>query len=432
MKKRFYYAFLAFIVATGMNVQGQTTPTPSADQTTTEFKPSGNVYGYVFGDYASKTHSDSLNRGGGNVQYRGVPVNANAFQIRRAYLGYDFNIAENFSTSILLANEQGPMLQNATGDNLDAGGSNTMYLKYAFLKWKNIIKNNNLVIGQYSTCSFASPNQTEPLWSYRSIERTIMDMHNNDASSDLGISWEGATWQPSADDTSKPTFLGYVAQVGNGNSAKPEMDNFKKVRANIYVSTLQQKLIVGVYGDYNKTAKLPLYTGTYTLKAYANYKTDWFKIGAEVFQQTNINGDQFKTSAGVKDTANGQQLGISAFLSGRIIKNKLSYFARLDSYNPDTKYNSNNTYSASATGGNMTTTTFYKQTFYTLGLDYSPIPRVHIMPNIWVNQYSTMMSEVAGKALSANTKNDYDFVARITFYYIFNSSKTVANNGMNN
>ena len=34
-----------------------------------DFKPSGNVYGYVFGDYAYKTHNDTLQRGGGNVQY---------------------------------------------------------------------------------------------------------------------------------------------------------------------------------------------------------------------------------------------------------------------------------------------------------------------------------------------------------------------------
>ena len=35
----------------------------------TEFKPSGNLYGYVFGDYANKMNNDTLQRGGGNVQY---------------------------------------------------------------------------------------------------------------------------------------------------------------------------------------------------------------------------------------------------------------------------------------------------------------------------------------------------------------------------
>src|SRR5665213_1046488 len=103
-----------------------------------DFKPSGNVYGYVFGDYAYKTHNDTLSRGGGNVQYKtptslvsGNTVSAtnpapaniqtNAFQIRRVYLGYDYQFAPNLTASVLLAHEQ----------NLDANGNNTMYLKYA-------------------------------------------------------------------------------------------------------------------------------------------------------------------------------------------------------------------------------------------------------------------------------------------------------------
>src|ERR1035441_1394275 len=78
-----------------------------------DFKPSGNLWGYVFGDYANKTHNDSLQRGGGSVQYRGtnalssantvanngeaVNTQTNAFQIRRVYLGYDYQLTRNIS-----------------------------------------------------------------------------------------------------------------------------------------------------------------------------------------------------------------------------------------------------------------------------------------------------------------------------------------------
>src|ERR1035437_2122983 len=72
-----------------------------------DFKPSGNLYGYVFGDYANKMNNDTLQRGGGNVQYKGttplitnnvqsatnsqaVNTQTNSFQIRRMYLGYDY------------------------------------------------------------------------------------------------------------------------------------------------------------------------------------------------------------------------------------------------------------------------------------------------------------------------------------------------------
>ena len=34
------------------------------------FKPSGNLWGYTFGDYYYMGHADSLGRGAGNVQYK--------------------------------------------------------------------------------------------------------------------------------------------------------------------------------------------------------------------------------------------------------------------------------------------------------------------------------------------------------------------------
>src|ERR1700677_3608372 len=65
---------------------------------------SGRIWGYVFGDFYYKAHSDSLNRGGNN-QYTGIPKNRNAFQFRRIYLGYDYNITSKFSAELLLAAE---------------------------------------------------------------------------------------------------------------------------------------------------------------------------------------------------------------------------------------------------------------------------------------------------------------------------------------
>src|ERR1700693_5663175 len=62
---------------------------------------SGRVWGYAFGDFAYKSHKDSLNRGGSN-QYTGIPKNRNTFQFRRIYLGYDYNISKKFSAELLL------------------------------------------------------------------------------------------------------------------------------------------------------------------------------------------------------------------------------------------------------------------------------------------------------------------------------------------
>src|SRR5215469_14122789 len=64
----------------------------------------GRLWGYAFGDFYYKSHSDSLNRGGNN-QYTGIPQSRNAFQFRRIYLGYDYNITKKFTAEVLLAAE---------------------------------------------------------------------------------------------------------------------------------------------------------------------------------------------------------------------------------------------------------------------------------------------------------------------------------------
>ena len=448
MKKQF------FILLTAAGIAISTYSNAQED-----FKPSGNLWGYVFGDYAVKSHNDTLSRGGGSVQYKGTnplsssnvvsgtnPAPANmqtdAFQIRRVYLGYDYRLTKNISAQIVLANEQ----------NVDAGGRNTTYLKFANIKYSNIfnLKNTDLVFGQYFTCSWAAPYGTEPLGGYRAVERTVMDMHAMDNATDLGASLQGKAWtQKNVSDSLKPQFIGYYLQVGNNNGAVPNASNFKKVRMNLFFAALQQKLTVGLYGDYLVQQLSPYRTLNATMKIYAAYTTEKFRIGAEAFQQFNMNSDIYKIyvdgvqpPGAANDTSYGLQLGWSVFASVNIIKNKLNAFARMDRYNPDANYSSacvyTKAYSAiqnsGVAGALNPTTTFYTQTFYSAGLDWTPNARFHIIPNIWYNGYKTMMSTTGangtGSDLSARTKSDYDLVYRLTFYFIFNSNKKVMNNGM--
>ncbi len=454
-----------------------------------DFKPSGNFWGYGFADYYYMSHADSLGRGAGNVQYKPLSTNstlnvsvptgvtsvttltggppptgattlttltntksnllgsgtankqgANGFQLRRFYLGYDYNFAPKFTAYAVVADEQ----------NLDAGGNNSMYLKYAYVKWADIFPHSNLLIGQQPTPSFSTtPFGTEPLWGYRSIERTIMDIHNNDASSDLGISLQGDIWRGASGDTLKPNLLGYMLQIGNGNSAKPENDGYKTVRGTLYTSLLQQKLTIGVYGDFHTIALGSVDQSLTTYKAYANYKTSIFKIGAEVFTQSIKNGAQLASANGVPFATatyeNVNIMGWSVFLSGKIFNN-LNYFARIDMYNPDTKYSNSNVYSSVPTVIQPQYTTdlkvfslagdaisqsavFSTQTFYTLGFDYTPVKRLHIMPNIWVDQFNSQANVSSAAKLA---KSDYDFVPRLTVYWVFNGSKSINNNGMDN
>ena len=76
---------------------------------------SARLWGYIFGDYFFKSHADSLNRGGNN-QYTNVKQGTNEFQLRRVYLGFDYNLNKTFSTEFLLAAEDdfptGDLLSN--------------------------------------------------------------------------------------------------------------------------------------------------------------------------------------------------------------------------------------------------------------------------------------------------------------------------------
>jgi hypothetical protein len=240
-------------------------------------------------------------------------------------------------------------------------------------------------------------------------------------------------------------MVGYILQLGNGNSATPETDPYKKFRANLFTALCNQKLVIGVYGDYTTQQYSPYHTSNMTMKAYVSYRTPAFHIGFEVFQQTNQNSDIYKVydpstkKLGTNDTATGVQMGISIFASARIIKNKLNVFARYDSYNPDTKWNTNNVYTkaySGITGSNLTSATFYKQTFVNAGLDWTPDKRIHIMPNFWYNADNSMMSSAGpdgtGKAYGTRVVKDEDVVYRVTVYFLFNSNKKVSNNGFYN
>lgn len=179
-------------------------------------------WGYAFGDYAYMAKGDSAGRGT-KQQYKGLgeptvngtntqPSSPNSFEIRRAYLGYDYYINSHFSAYALMAYE---------GDQ-DVSDNRTVYLKYMYFKWKNIWKNTDLKIGQQATNSFASAYNTEPLMGYRASEKTILDMHGIDGSSDMGVALEGRIWTAHCSDTSKvPLFIGYSIMVGDNSGNNP-------------------------------------------------------------------------------------------------------------------------------------------------------------------------------------------------------------------
>src|SRR6266542_1519345 len=179
---------------------------------------SGRIWGYAFGDYYYKGHTDTLNRGGVN-QYAGIPQGRNAFQFRRIYLGYDYNINKKFAAELLLAAEDNfppgnpPSSTSASGDEL-IDNKFSFYIKLMNIRVKNIWNGTDLVIGQQATPAF--PLLTEKIWNYRAIERPVIDIRRT-PSYDFGVGLQGF-FDP------KTKNVGYNFLMANGSSAKPEAD----------------------------------------------------------------------------------------------------------------------------------------------------------------------------------------------------------------
>src|SRR4029079_19399416 len=116
-----------------------------AQSSTEEFKPSGKVYGYFFGDYYIKAGGDTATWAS-RAEYSGVPKDVNAFALRRMYLGYEYHISTVFFTLVMFVAQD--VFQDTRGDR-------TVTIKSLYLSWKNIYKGTELRIGQMPTLSYA-------------------------------------------------------------------------------------------------------------------------------------------------------------------------------------------------------------------------------------------------------------------------------------
>jgi len=437
--------------------------TAQTADTTTEFKPSGNLWGYTFGDLSYKGSTDNLNRGGSN-QYTGMPANANTFQFRRIYLGYNYNISPKFSAEFLMAaeddfstNVQTPgtgnsitqALAGTTQGDVLANGKFAPYVKFANLRWKNIFKNSDLVIGQQATASYAKTGRNdqtaEEVWGYRSIERTISDIRRT-PSFDMGASLQG--W------FDKKGNFGYMAMVSNGNQSKPATNSFKWIQADIYAKFLNKRLIIDLYQDYEKLAwgvyvpgtkqsvpglNGPEYADRNMTKLFAAWNTNKLTVGTEVFQNTILSGIKVTGNDGQTYYRTQHTMAMSFYVRGRILSApngdpRLNYFARFDNYDPSgnlsTIASDANTKSfVSNTVSQYDAST--KEQFVTFGFDYMPFKNVHIMPNVWMNTYNSSLPATgqsdASKPVAYSSMNPgvtgvkgTDAVYRLTFYYIYN------------
>lgn len=314
----------------------------------------------------------------------------NAFVFRRIYFTFDNAFTENITVRFRLESEHG---------KFGSAEKVIPFVKHAYLEWKNWIPNHSLYLGISETNAFKN---SETLWGYRSIEKTIMDLNKISSSADMGIALKG--------DLSKRLHHWFMVMNGTGYGSS-EVDRFKKIGYALWVTPVPGLILEG-YGDYenqdpkkaNLSSAKDLYPsrGYYTLKGFVGLEQQLFSLGAEAFVRIN----QESGSLDLNDPnskADVKRQGYSVFGSWITPIPRLKAFARYDYYDPVTDDNM-------LVDKNGKTGKDDENMLIIAGLDYIPKVNVHFMPNIVYKSYTK-----EGK------KSDLTF--RITLWCQFDSGK---------
>ncbi len=323
------------------------------------FAPSGKFSGLMFGDYFYNAD-----------QHDASKKDFNGFQFRRIYFTYDYDIAEDFTTRFRLEADQSALASN---------GKTGVFVKDAYLRWKNVFQGSDLVFGVSPTPAY---DLSEGAWGYRSLEKTIMDLRGIVPSRDLGIDLKG--------NLDNGGSAKYWLKIANNSGNSPESDKFKR-----YYGNLQFKVASGlqvlVYGDYDTRGnKLDAVSGQMksnsriTFAGFVNLASkNEYSLGVEGYYQTIQNNFRSIPTAALEDQKN---YGVTVF-GWYAVSSDLRLVGRYDIWDPNTSLDKD--------GINL----------LILALDYIPANNVHVMPNLYLQTYQAGGSN--------------DVVPRVTFYYVF-------------
>jgi len=338
----------------------------------------GRISGYMFGDYFYNAARDTGISSLSNI-VNGGKKDLNGVQLRRIYFTYDYDISESFTTRFRLEADQAAN----TSD-----GKIGVFVKDAYLQWKNIFKGSDFIFGIQPTPAFEI---SEGIWGNRFLEKTIMDLRGIVSSRDLAITLKGKI-------DSEGKFK-YWLMIGNASGNKPETDKYKRFYAHIQYSPIKQ-FTATLYADLKARPNINDPTSTtipratvanndLTYALFLGYKEkDAYTFGVEGF--LNPRQNEMIKNGKLKDKTG---MGFSAFASYNFSK-ELAVVGRYDYYDPnidtDNKGDSRN--------------------WFIFSLNYKPDDKVTISPNVIIETYESIPN---GRSISAS------ITPRITFFYSF-------------
>jgi hypothetical protein len=344
------------------------------------FTPGGKFSGLMYSDYyynitrdASFSTAPPSNSALGSNAPGGTAMQA--FQLRRIYLTYDYEIAEQFSTRFRLEVDQAANASN---------GKIGSFVKDAYLKWKNIFNGSDLLVGIQPTPAY---DISEAVWGFRSLEKTIMDLRGIVPSRDQGVSLKGRLTGTGS--------MNYWLMFANNSANSPETDKYKR-----YYAHLQVKPAAGLQAtvnvDYRSAASIRnRYTNAsvgndvLTSSLFASWtQPGMFSVAVEGFVVSASNGYDNGTSLSTKSA-----LGISIY-GNLTLSSDLTLVGRFDNYDPNTDAGS---------AGDM-------RDYVIGGLEWKIVKNVSIIPNVLYETYE------APKSGTAPTSS---LTGRVTFNYSF-------------
>ncbi len=335
--------------------------------------------GYMFGDYFYNTSRDPNIGNFSNVALPGAE-DLNGFQFRRIYFTFDDDISTDFTARFRLEADQAALSSN---------GRISVFVKDAYLKWKNAFALTDFIFGIQPTPAF---EVSESVWAYRSLEKTILDLRGIVSARDIAVSLRGKL-----DPNGK---YNYWIMAGNGSGNNPETDKFKRAYFQFHWKPTE-KFQATIYEDYRALPDIPDANNTTTNIGNSSWTTAWFagyglkdkyQLGYEGFFVKQDNGTKLGSAAPftleTRTTIGHSVWGWWNFTP------IVGVVGRYDYLEPN-----NN----SAIQGD-------KRNFFLASLVLKPHKNVWIMPNVQVETYE---DSATGQSFKKSV------TPRLTLYYIF-------------
>lgn len=272
----------------------------------------------------------------------------NSFDLTRVQVGYEYFFNNEFSTRVLYDPRVGVGIQEAS------------------IMWMNVLPMHSLSFGMMHT---TAEQTAEKVFSYRSLGPMLFNRVAYAPEYDAGLAWYGK-FDPQG-------MMHYSLSVANGSGTFPDNDKIKKFALTFGLAP-DKASIIELYVDYENRS---LGRSVINTKLMYGITSKLFSLGVEGFYRME------RKFAVTKDIVPAGGSLFSWFEFSRGIR----AVVRADVVDYD--LNSSNA--------------GYREAFVNVGVDYTPIPEVHFIPNViyqkWLKKGSspTIADEMIARLTAA-------------------------------